>query len=448
MVFVGMHGQWGRIDTTQPDLGCGQDRESIYKPKSPVPLTCYDCGWRLHLVHRTHGRYDLWFLRHAPHAPDCAAKAAGEGLQHHLLKLDLAHHARAAGWTAEFEVAAPDGSWRADVLATSPDGERRVALEAQMSAITVTDIEARTGRYRAAGIEVCWFTDRKTVPWLDYVPSVQIARVDDGPVQVTAGPARFVPEWCEDREDCGLCACAGCGPGVDGPLPCGGHGTWAMAGPLPLERFVAAICADTTRPYRLRTQGWDEHGRWRWITRAYFALEDEQVRAESRRQEVITRRLEPERRQEAQHAAGEDNDTAAQAHHAAILALLQRQRALMKPVFEFVRHETGALPKVADEGSPDFAMGVPVYVRGAPYAVICPVAGRVTRLREQLAKVVFFAATDRERWRIAAQAVPGQRIEVIQVDHAPSAPETPQRRGDSEFTVKQAVNRMLGLDRM
>ncbi|MGR6998883.1 competence protein CoiA family protein [Yinghuangia aomiensis] len=163
-------------------------------------MTCYDCGWRLHLVHKTHGRYDLWFLRHANNAPDCAAKAAGEGLQHHLLKLDLAHHARAAGWTAEFEVAAPDGSWRADVLATSPDGKRRVALEAQMSAIPVADIEARTDRYRAAGVEVCWFTDRKTVPWLDHVPAVQIARPENGPVLVTAGPARFAPQWCVDRE--------------------------------------------------------------------------------------------------------------------------------------------------------------------------------------------------------------------------------------------------------
>lgn len=125
MVFVGVHGQWGRVDVTQADLGCGQDRESIYKTKTPSPLTCYECEWRLHLVHRTHGAYELWFLCHANNAPHCEAKAAGEGMQHHLLKLDLAHHARAAGWNAESEVPSPDGSWRADVLATSPDGKRR-----------------------------------------------------------------------------------------------------------------------------------------------------------------------------------------------------------------------------------------------------------------------------------------------------------------------------------
>ncbi|MFI8454722.1 hypothetical protein [Kitasatospora sp. NPDC085464] len=42
-----------------------------------------------------------------------------------------------------------------------------------MAAVAITGIEARTARYRADGIEVCWFTDRNTVPWLDAVPCVQ-----------------------------------------------------------------------------------------------------------------------------------------------------------------------------------------------------------------------------------------------------------------------------------
>ncbi|MCZ0983564.1 hypothetical protein O1L60_43000 [Streptomyces diastatochromogenes] len=68
-VFVGAHGEWSRIDVTQADLGCGQDRASIYKTKPPSPLTCYEYDWRLHLVHKTHGAYELWFLRHAASAP-------------------------------------------------------------------------------------------------------------------------------------------------------------------------------------------------------------------------------------------------------------------------------------------------------------------------------------------------------------------------------------------
>ncbi|MFJ9026556.1 hypothetical protein ACIRPU_42435 [Streptomyces sp. NPDC102259] len=61
-----------------------------YKTKRPAPLTCYECDWRLHLVHKTHSAYDLWFLRHANQAPHCEARAAGDGMAHHLLKLDLA----------------------------------------------------------------------------------------------------------------------------------------------------------------------------------------------------------------------------------------------------------------------------------------------------------------------------------------------------------------------
>ncbi|WP_405504637.1 competence protein CoiA family protein [Streptomyces anulatus] len=443
MVFVGIHETWGRIDATQADLGCGQGRDSIYKARPPAPLACYECDWRLHLVHKAHGAYDLWFLRHANNAPHCEARLAGEGMAHHLLKLDLAHHARAAGWSAEYEVAAPDGSWRADVMATSPDGTRRVALEAQMSAISITDIEARTNGYRAAGVEVCWFTDRKTVPWLDTVPSVQIARLDDGVVQVTAGAARFEPEWCEDRADCGLCECADCGAGIDGTLPCGGHGKWPTAEPFPLDRFVMAICAHTTRPHRLRAEGWGDDGKLRWITRQYFDLEEEQVQATARRNHQIERLTAAQRRQrEARQAAEQD-------HMAAIEALLQRQKVLVKPVVEFVFHEAGAYPNVGRDGIPEFAMGVPVYVRGKLYAVICPVASRVPALRSRLAPLVLFAASERERSRIAAQAAPGQRIEVLEPEPSNEPPPTvPRQPRQDGLTVKQAVNRMFGLDRM
>ncbi|WP_432088507.1 competence protein CoiA family protein [Streptomyces sp. bgisy095] len=443
MVFVGVHGEWGRIDVTQADLGCGQDRTSIYKTKLPAPLTCYECQWRLHLVHKTHGAYDLWFLRHANNAPHCAAKATGEGMAHHLLKLDLAHHARAAGWSAEYEAAAPDGSWRADVLATSPDGSRRVALEAQMAAISITDIEARTDRYRSDGAEVCWFTDRKTIPWLDNVPAVQIARPDDGdPVQVTAGAAKFVPEWCEDRTNCGLCECESCGPGVDGPLPCGGHGKWPTASPFPLERFVAAICANTTRPHQLRATGWGDEGKWRWVTRAYFELEEEQVQATARRDQVIERLITVQSRRRAKQQTDEQD------HLAAIEALLQRQKALVKPVVEFIYHDAGTYPTVAESGTPEFAMGVPVYVNGRPHAVICPVASRIPALRNRLAPLVLFAASEKERSRIAAQAAPGQRVELIPVELPPAPAVVAPRREQGSLTVKQAVNRMLGLDRM
>ncbi|MGW3168231.1 competence protein CoiA family protein [Streptomyces sp. NPDC001142] len=68
---------------------------------------------------------------------------------------------RAAGWFAALEVPAEDGSWRADVMASSADGSRRMAWEAQLSPITVEDISARTDRYAAEGVMVCWVS-----PWL------------------------------------------------------------------------------------------------------------------------------------------------------------------------------------------------------------------------------------------------------------------------------------------
>ncbi|MER8236991.1 hypothetical protein [Streptomyces sp. NPDC094049] len=284
---------------------------------------------------------------------------------------------------------------------------------------------------------MCWFTDRKTVPWLDTVPSVQIARPEDGgPVQITDGAARFEAQWCRDRADCDWNSGY-----VVGAVPCGGHGRWSAVDPFPLARFVAALCADTTRPHRLRAKGAGDGDTSRWITRQYFDLEEEQVRASAWREHVMERLAAVQQRQR------EAGEAARQRHMAAIEALLQRQEALVKPVVEFVFHSAGAYPAVGDDGLPEFAMGVPVYVRGKPYAVICPVANRVTDLRDALAPLVLFAATEGERSRIAAQAAPGQRIEVLTVE-LPPAPPVPAQREQGGLTVKEAVNRMFGLDRM
>lgn len=118
---------------------------------------------------------------------------------------------------------------------------------------------------------------------------------------------------------------------------------------------------------------------------------------------------------------------------------------MVKPVVAFVFHEAGASPTVGRDGIPEFAMGVPVYVRGKPYVVICPVASRVPALRNALALLILFAATERERSRIAVQAAPGQRVEVLSVELPPTLP-VPAQREQGGLTIKQAVNRMFGLD--
>ncbi|WP_159054264.1 competence CoiA family protein [Streptomyces sp. AS58] len=97
-----------------------------------------------------------------------------------MLKLELASAVRSAGWHAALEVAGGDGAWRADVMASSPDGNRRIAWEAQLSPITDRDILARTGRYAAEGVGVCWVSPGPKEPrWIDVVPAVQVSAPDE-----------------------------------------------------------------------------------------------------------------------------------------------------------------------------------------------------------------------------------------------------------------------------
>ncbi len=182
MSFTALHPDVGRLDATDPELGCGLPWAAAYKVRPRVPLTCPDCG---HGVHARRSSRGLRHFAHDPQRPE-QCELAGESMEHHLLKLQLACAIRESGWHAELEVAAPDGTWRADVMASSPDGGRRIAWEAQLSAITVDDIRDRTERYFEAAVEVCWVTTRKETPWMGRVPSVRVDgeegrwRVNDG----------------------------------------------------------------------------------------------------------------------------------------------------------------------------------------------------------------------------------------------------------------------------
>ena len=136
----------------------------------------------------------LRFFQHAPGAPTCTL--ALESIAHHLLKLELANAARAAGVDAEMEVRGPDGTWRADVMASDPGGAWRVALEAQLAPITAGDITARTERMRVNGVPSIWFSDRPKPPWLVVVPSVRLAQADDSEhLVIAAGLVKFDGYW-------------------------------------------------------------------------------------------------------------------------------------------------------------------------------------------------------------------------------------------------------------
>jgi competence protein CoiA len=316
-------------------------------------------------------------------------------MAHHLLKLGLLTAARAAGAHAEFEVRGPEGAWRADVMASGPDGSWRIALEAQLSPITPAEIQARTARMLEDGLRSVWFSDRPRPPWLGLVPSVRLEAIDGGGLDVAEGLAKFSAGWWEE------------GPRV------------------PVAEFLRWVFAGRVIPHlRQRPTLYPlEALRTLWTAPQYARQESAHVEETARR------------------------DQERQQHEAAINALLERQKALTRPSVEFVYQETGVSPQVAKTGTPEFAMGVPVYVRGELYAIICPVASRVPALRRRFSRLVLFVASERERQRIAAQAGPAQRIVILQPDQT-AKPSVPQQVQPNTVTVRQAVTRMLGLDRM
>lgn len=112
-------------------------------------MTCGSAG-----IPKTSSR-GMRFFAHRPKA-DCAIHVgAPESAEHLQTKALLAEAARRAGWTATVEYVGPSGDWVADVLIER--GETRIALEAQWSAQTTEEFEARTARYVAAGIQCRWF---------------------------------------------------------------------------------------------------------------------------------------------------------------------------------------------------------------------------------------------------------------------------------------------------
>ncbi|MGW2051968.1 competence protein CoiA family protein [Streptomyces sp. NPDC001858] len=401
MAFRAVHAQWGTVFAHLPDLGCGRAWDQVWKVRPPAPLTCDECR---HPMHAKRSPSGLRFFAHAPGAPECSL--AGETLAHHLLKLELAAAARDAGAHAELEVRGPEGAWRADVLVSDPAGAWRMALEAQLSPITPDDIAARAERMQADGVPSVWFSDRYRPPWLGRVPSVRVkAVVDGGGLVVAEGLAKF------------------------------SGGQWEAGPQVPLAEFLRWVFAGRVVSHRRRAPVRSPLPARRtvWTAPQYAQQEAAHLEAEERRkrleQEAKRRLLEEERvrwEQDQERRRREDQERARARgdREAAIRALLERQAALEKPAFEFVRRETGVHPFVEDGGAAEFAMGVPVYVGMTPYGVICPVASRVAAVRDRLAPLVVLVASEGERRRIAAQARPGQRIEIL--DGGPAAVPSPR----------------------
>ncbi|MFJ9646525.1 hypothetical protein [Streptomyces sp. NPDC101206] len=117
-----------------------------------------------------------------------------ESPDHLYLKWCLLTAAQEAGAVAAAEVSGPGGVWRADVLASDAGGRWRIALEAQLAAISADDIRGRWERMLEDGVPSVWFCYRRA-PWLGVVPSVRLGEVHDV-VMVVEGLARFTAgEW-------------------------------------------------------------------------------------------------------------------------------------------------------------------------------------------------------------------------------------------------------------
>ncbi|MFM9499019.1 competence protein CoiA [Streptomyces galilaeus] len=167
MGYTAIHQQWGRLDASLDDLGCGSLWSDVHRVKG-VELACPECRGR---VFARTSQHNVRHFYHQVRPHDC--ELAHESAAHHLLKLELAMAARAAGWRAELEVSSQSRDWRADVMVYDARGQPFMALEAQLSPMTADDARMRTIRYKRDGVEVCWVAPEGR-PWQRSVPSLLV----------------------------------------------------------------------------------------------------------------------------------------------------------------------------------------------------------------------------------------------------------------------------------
>ncbi|MEU8586678.1 competence protein CoiA family protein [Streptomyces sp. NPDC048664] len=425
MGFTAQHDGRGRLDATQPDLGCTWAWEAVHRARPRVMMVCPECA---HPMHAKVSRYGLRFFAHDPGAPTCAL--AGESMEHHLLKLEMATAVRAAGYHAELEVRGPDGDWRADVMASSPDGSLRMAWEAQLSPITVDEITQRTARFAKDAVRVCWVA-AKLRPWVGEVPSIHVRPPSEGEPNwtVAGGLARFTVDTCDEDF---LCRSVG-------------HGEWHETG-ADLRSFTAWALTGRAVPHRLPS--WlhtDQHawtGVWtapQYITAAaaYQQAHDRAVaefEEQQRIQEAERRRREAERRARVAALAAAPPKPPAQ--QPAVPEQGRRTAPRPEPEWqvnlpsrEREHLHTAAVAETRlllgvnaqpshRDGDRRWALGTPLYAGDRPYAVLRPRPQFVDW--EQLKGLLIFVRNIDELRLLGRTAPNGTRIIVLPEQEPPA----------------------------
>ncbi|MGW0670677.1 competence protein CoiA [Streptomyces sp. NPDC002746] len=419
MGFTAQHEGRGRLDATQPDLGCGWEWTAIHRTRPRVVMTCPECVHPLHAKVSPHG---LRFFAHDPGSPTCAL--AGESMEHHLLKLELATAIRAAGHHAELEVRGPDGDWRADVMASTSDGTARMAWEAQLSAITAQEITERTARFAKDGVRVCWVATRLR-PWVGAAPSIHALPPtgNEGQWSVLGGLVRFEVESCEDRRECPA-----------------GHGNWHQAA-TDLRSFVQWVLAGRAIPFRLpdlysggyRFHGHDHVWAGAWTAPQYIDAAADFARrlhrAEALREESKTRWRERKRLADQKKPPAVPRFSALPRPRTSappqpsprsepvwIVDLPGRERDRLNAAAveaASVLHNVVAHLRHTD-GNRRWALGTPLYVIDRPYAVLRPRPAFVNW--SQLKGIVIFVRNTDELRILGRTAPNGTRIVVLPKD--------------------------------
>lgn len=403
--------QWashGVIDATVTDADAETAWSCIYRASPRPLLTCVGCGERMHakvspFPHR------LRFFAHDAANTDCPWH--GQSIEHYLLKSALAGAVRAAGWLAQLE--ASGNRWRADVLGISPDGESRIAWEAQLSGIATDEVCARTEAMNRDGVAVCWLSDWLRRPgWFGHVPSVQVRRKRDSrALRITDGLARFDPHWCSSH---GGCRHASGWLPVGRTLPCPGHGTWdETVEPISLDRWVWLVCHRKVRPHtpHLPLMRAQRHGQLIWTAPSYCTAEQQQITATQARTEA-----ERSLHELAAQRARQRQLTRYTPRQLAELDQNERRYALIRPTETFIAEQTGLYPEVPEwrGADPRYARGTPAFLDHRLIAVIMPDLAQLHRIRSR--SVWFTVATTDDRDRLTAAGVPPQRVVLLDID--------------------------------